>query len=264
MASAGAMRKARGMLAPDRRRRVTEELRRRGSATVEQLAAALAVSPSTVRRDLAILEGDGVLSRAHGGAVLRRADHPAPPGADHDTDGVKQRIARAAAGRIVDAMTVMILSGSTTAQMLPHLAGRTITVVTNGLDVGHTLAAYPDITLVMLGGVLHRDQMTLLGPMSEQSMADLHVDVLFAGAWGIHPDIGVTGAKIIQAGYHHGMLRHADALVVLADATKFGRSGATLLAGIEDVAEFVTDDGAPPEVLAALRDSGASVTVCAD
>lgn len=104
--------------------------------------------------------------------------------------------------------------------------------------------------------------MTLLGPLTEQNMADLHVDVMFAGAWGISVDAGVTGAKVIQAGYHHSMLQHSDALVVLADATKFGRRGPTLLADVEQVDAFITDQDAPGPMVRDLRNRGADVVTC--
>lgn len=260
------MRQDHGVLVPDRRRLLLAQVRRLGSAEVETLADALAVSASTIRRDLALLEAEGLLTRAHGGAYVRGS--VSANGADiamcrSDTaTSVKARIGQAAARYVDDGMTVMILAGSTTAAMLPHLAGRSLTVVTNGLDIGHTLAAEPDITVVMLGGVLHREQMTLLGPLTEQSMADLHVDALFAGAWGISPDVGVTGDKVIQAGYHHSMLQHTDSLVVLADASKFGRRGPTVLAGIDQVDHFVTDVDVPTPVADDLRDRGADVVTC--
>jgi DeoR/GlpR family transcriptional regulator of sugar metabolism len=256
------------MLVPDRRRQLLDQLRLAGSAQVEQLADALDVSASTVRRDLTLLEADGLLVRAHGGAYLPNylERRPATTGvaapAPAAVHAAKERIGHAAAERIADGMTVMVLAGSTTNTLLPHLQGRSLTVVTNGLDVAHVVAGYPEITLVMLGGILHRDQMTLLGPMTEQNMADLHVDVMFAGAYGIAADVGVTGNKVIQAGHHHSMLRHADALVVLADASKFGRRGPTLLADIDQVDTFVTDAAAPAEVINALRARGAQVTTC--
>lgn len=255
------MRQARVVLAPDRHRQLLDELRLRGSAQVEQLADVLSVSAATVRRDLALLEAEGLLSRVHGGAYLEAGEGRRPTPPEPDVDSAKQRIGRAAAERVVDGMTIMVLAGSTTSSMLPHLARREITVVTNGLDVAHTLARHPSVTLVMLGGVLHREQMTLLGPMTAMNMADLHVDVLFAGAWGVNPDVGVTGSKVVQAGYHHSMLKHANALVVLADSTKFGRRGPTVLAAVDQVEGFVTDRGAPDTVVEALRAHGPSVTV---
>ena len=256
------MRHAPTVLIPDRRRRLLDELRGRGSAQVEQLADVLRVSASTVRRDLALLEADGLLLRAHGGAYLATGGRPPTQASEPGLHEAMQRIGSAAAEQVVDGMTVMILAGSTTASMVPHLARRSITVVTNGLDIGHALAGHADVELVMLGGVLNRDQMTLLGPMTEKNMADLHVDAMFAGAWGVTPEIGVTGSKVIAAAYHHSMLRRTDSLVVLADGSKFGRRGPTVLADVAQVERFVTDSSAPGDVVDALRFRGATVTVC--
>jgi len=91
-------------------------------------------------------------------------------------------------------------------------------------------------------------------------MASLHVDVMFAGAYGIHPDTGVTSSKIIQAGHHENMLRHTESLVVVADASKFGRRGPTVLARTDQVEVFITDSATP--ALAALTAAGAQVEVC--
>ena len=252
------------MLVPDRHRTLLDEVRRRGSAQVAQLAAAVGVSSSTVRRDLAVLEAEGLLLRARGGAYVRASSTPALPSrpAPEDDTQARGRIACTAAELVQDGMTVMILAGSTTGAMLPLLVDRTLTVVTNGLEVAQTLAPHPQITLVMLGGVLHREQMSLLGPMTAQNMADLHVDVLFAGAYGVHPDIGVTGSKVTQAGDHHLMLGHATSLVVLATGEKFGRQGPTLLARPEQVDTFITDDAAAPDLVDALRARGSTVRVC--
>ena len=251
------------MLVPDRHRSLLDEVRRRGSAQVAQLADAVGVSSSTVRRDLAVLEAEGLLLRARGGAYLRPADGPGPrpTSSSASGDAGKQHLGRRAVDLVEDGMTVMILGGSTTATMLPLLAGRRLSVVTNGLEVANALAPHHEITVVMLGGVLHRDQMTLLGRMTEQNMAELHVDVMFAGAYGIHPDVGVTGDKLATAGYHHTMLKHAASLVVLATGEKFGRQGSTLLARIDQVDTFITDGQAPPETVEAVRALGPRVDV---
>ncbi len=246
------------MLVPDRRRAVLDHVRRHGSAQVEQLAQTLGVSAWTVRRDLAELESQGQLRRTHGGAFLDRATPVVAPPPSGDDDA-KARIGRLAAERLVDGSTVLVLPGSTTGAMLPHLRTRRLTVVTNGVEIAYELRHAPDVSLVVLGGLLHREQMTLLGPLTEGAMGDLHVDLIVAGAYGVDPQTGVTGAKIIAAGAHHGMLRHTDALMVLADATKLGRRGPTLLAATDRVDTLITDRAAAPEVVDELRRRGPEV-----
>ncbi|SHH57603.1 transcriptional regulator, DeoR family [Jatrophihabitans endophyticus] len=258
------------MLVPDRRRRVLEHVHREGTAQVEHLARLLGVSAWTVRRDLAELEARGLLRRARGGAYVESATDPAgaPAGEGEDraaaegvSADVKARIGARAAQQLPDGATIMVLAGSTTGALLPHLVRRRLTVVTNGLEIAHGLRHAADVSVLLLGGYLHRDQMTLLGPLTEANMADLHVDVIVAGAYGVHPAVGVTGAKIIQAGYQHGMLRHTDALMVLADASKLGRRGPTVLASLDDVDTLVTDSAAAPEIVEQVSAAGVDVLV---
>ncbi|GAB2488256.1 DeoR/GlpR family DNA-binding transcription regulator [Jatrophihabitans fulvus] len=259
------------MLVPDRRRQLLEHVRRHGSAQVGMLAEALHVSEWTVRRDLTELERQGQLRRAHGGAYVpdvpdergRPARDDAGTSADDGPDmaEAKTRIAAAAAERISDDTTIMLLSGSTTAHLVPLLHGRRLTVVTNGLEIAYALRDAPDITLVVVGGYLHRHQMTLMGPLTEHGMRDLHMQLIVAGAHGVHPDIGVTGAKVTQAGYHHGMLKHTDGLMVLADSSKLGRRGPTVLAELGQVDTLVTDAAADPGLVAEIGAAGPQVVV---
>lgn len=252
------------MLIPDRDRQVLDAIRRSGSVAVAELAASLGISSSTVRRDLARLEVAGHLRRTRGGAYVPRGDITLAPSDDPAPTAVadKQRIGQAAAARLVDGMTVMIVEGSTTRAMLAPLEGRDLTVVTNGLRVAAALQHFPTIAVVMLGGLLSRQHMTFIGPMSEQSMSNLHVDAIYAGAWGITADTGVTGDKIVQAGYHHSALKHARSLIVLADSSKFGRTGPTILADPEQVSCVITDANAPAAIVSALRDRGVEVVIC--
>lgn len=252
------------MLIPDRHRHLLDAVRRSGSVQVAQISAELGISASTVRRDLAQLEAEGHLRRTRGGAYAPGGLIEVPPGRAEDPQAgpVKARIGQAAAARIADGATVMILEGSTTGAMLAHLEGRTITVVTNGLRVAAALQHFPTVSVIMLGGLLNREHMTFLGPMSEQSLQNLHLDAIYAGAWGITAEAGVTGDKIVQAGYHHIALAHTDSLVVLADASKFDRLGPTVLAAPEQITTLITDTSAPQAALDGLRGRGVDVVLC--
>jgi DeoR/GlpR family transcriptional regulator of sugar metabolism len=240
------------MLIPDRRRRVLAEVRRHGSASIDQLSAALGVSASTIRRDMTELEQGGLLRRTHGGAVVLSAgaEELVPPVTVQDTDDTaKARLGRRAAALVEDGATVLVVSGSTTAAMVPALFDRRLTVVTNGLEIAHALRHAGQVSVVVLGGYLHREQMSLLGPMTLGAMAAVHVDVMIAGAWGVDADTGVTGNKISQAGDHEPMLRQTDRLVVVADASKIGRRGPTRFAGLDQVHTLITEDQADPDTL---------------
>lgn len=61
---------ARNPLAVTRRRQLLDALHREGTVRVSELTDVLGVTPVTVRRDIAQLASEGLVSRVHGGAVL--------------------------------------------------------------------------------------------------------------------------------------------------------------------------------------------------
>src|SRR5690242_11555849 len=123
------------MLSLERQRMLLQHIRARGSGNVVDLAAALGVSPSTVRRDLKDMTDRGLVARVHGGASALDGElEPVLSSRSAEHGDRKQRIGRAAAARIPDNCTVLVTGGTTTEAMVPHLAGRQgLTVLTNGL-----------------------------------------------------------------------------------------------------------------------------------
>lgn len=251
------------MLSLERQRRLLQHVRVHGSGNVLDLAEALGVSASTVRRDLREMDERGLLTRVHGGASVLDADlEPVLSSRAAEHSDEKRRVGEAAAARVPDGATVLITGGTTTEAMLPHLAGRDrLTVLTNGLNVAYHLARYPEISVVVLGGVLRHEEMSLLGPIAEHVLAEFHVDYAFSSAFGIDPDNGISGANVTEAGTDRRMLQSADHLVVLADSSKFGRRGPVRLADVSQISCLITDDGVPGDAVATLRARGVEVVL---
>jgi DeoR/GlpR family transcriptional regulator of sugar metabolism len=252
------------MLSLERQRRLLQHVRVHGSGNVADLAEALGVSPSTVRRDLREMDERGLLTRVHGGASVLDGDlEPVLSSRSADRAEQKRRVGQAAARRVPDGATVLISGGTTTEAMLPFLAGRErITVLTNGLNIAYHLARFPDISVVVLGGVLRHEEMSLLGPIAEHVLSEFHVDIAFSSVFGVDPDNGISGANVTEAGTDRRMLQSAQELVVLADSSKFGRRGPVRLADVSQISCLITDDDAPPQAVAALRKRGVEVVTC--
>jgi DeoR/GlpR family transcriptional regulator of sugar metabolism len=206
----------------------------------------------------------GLLTRVHGGASVLEADvEPVLSSRTAEHSDEKRRIGAAAAARVHDGATVLVTGGTTTEAMLPHLGERTgLTVVTNGLNIAYHLARYPEISVVVLGGVLRHEEMSLLGPIAEQVLGEFHVDLAFSSAFGISAEYGMSASNVNEAGTDRRMLASAGSLVVLADASKFGRRGPVRVAAVEQISCLITDEAAPPEELTALRRRGVDVITC--
>ncbi len=252
------------MLEVDRQEMVLNHLRLNGSGNVADLAQALGVSPSTVRRDLAELSGRRLLTRVRGGASL--AGLPAEPDRSRRVMAQaveKRRIGAAAATRVADGSTLLIGGGTTTEAMVPFLEGKSrLTVLTNALNVAGALGRLQGITVVVLGGILRHEEMSLLGPIAERTLAEFHVDVAFYSAFGINAEHGLYGAHAMEASTDRSLLNSAASLTVLADHTKFEQRGPVRLAPTRSIDCVITDALSPPTSLARLASLGVEVITC--
>jgi DeoR/GlpR family transcriptional regulator of sugar metabolism len=255
------------MLAVQRRDAIIDLLRHREAVTVEDLAAHLRVSLSTVRRDLHQLEIEGPVQRVHGGAVLARGpaapDAPELPPADREVQRRedKQAIAKAAVELIEPGTALLVTGGTTTAALVPLLAGiPELTVVTNSLDVAHRLSG-GELDVVVLGGWLRRPEQSLLGHLVGVSVQEVHVDHAVMGAYGVDPRSGALGASAYECETDRTLARCAGRLTILADASKFDRRSPHRIAPIERITELVTSADAPADDVEALRAQGVDVRV---
>lgn len=252
-----------GLLAAERRRRISELLQERGGVTVLSLAQRFATSTVTIRGDLSILERAGVLIRSHGGALLRR-EHDEQPLAVKKTlhHAEKVRIAKRAVALIQDGETVIIDSGTTTAELAEQIREsslQSINVITNALNVAMVLANAPMVRLIMPGGILRRESNSLSGHIGESALAELRADRLFLGADAIDPAIGVMTPHLPEAQLNLKMIEIARQVIAVADASKLQRHNISLIAQVEQLDMLITDSAAPAEAVEELRRRGVEV-----
>jgi len=252
----------RGLMIEERRRRIRELLRAEGRVRVEALAARFGISQVTIRADLSILESAGALTRTHGGALSL-------PEADQSLDvkqlqhrAEKQRIAAAAAGLIRDGETIILDSGTTTAEIARHIRTldlKSINVITNALNIAALLIDVPSVRLIVPGGILRRESNSLSGPMAESTLATLRANRLYLGADGVDPQIGVMTPHLAEAELNAKMIGISQQVVVVADSSKFARRNISLIARVEQLHMLITDRAAPQDAIEQLCQCGVEV-----
>ena len=176
----------------------------------------------------------------------------------------KVRIGHAASQMIKDGETIMLDSGTTTmeiARQIKFLKVKALNVITNALNVAMELASLPHVRLIMIGGILRQMSYSLTGPHAEQTLRGLHADRLFLGVDGLDPDIGLMTPDVLEAQLNAVMIQVSRETVVVADSTKFQRRSLSVIARIEVVHKVITDSGATPEMVAALRARNVEVLI---
>jgi DeoR/GlpR family transcriptional regulator of sugar metabolism len=257
------------MILRERQNRIISALRTDGAASVRELAEALSVSESTIRRDLEILDRNGELTRTYGGAVLlprttieEHGVHRPEGTFDQTTDAdLKERMAAAAAAMVQDGSVVILDIGTTTPLLARHLRGRDITVITSNLAVFDELRDDESVRVVVLGGVVRRNYRTLVGSLAELALSQVSADIVFLSCTGVRANGHVVDNMAVEAPIKQAMIAASDRIVLLASEAKFPGTGALRLCSLTDVDAVVTTTGAPDETLALCRNAGGEVTI---
>jgi DeoR/GlpR family transcriptional regulator of sugar metabolism len=254
----------------ERQLRIVHALRSGGAASVGDLARTLQVSESTIRRDLDLLDRNGELTRTYGGAVLRpgqTVDGSADPlGVEGpfrvDADlGLKERVAARAAALVPDDSVVLLDIGTTTPLVARRLRGRPVTVITSNLAVLDELRDDTAVRLVLLGGVLRRNYRTLVGSLTEATLAQVNADLLFLSCTGVRRSGQVVDNMAVEAPIKQSMIAAADRVVLLATENKFPGTGALRLCALADLDGLVTTEGADHDTLDLCRRAGGEVMI---
>jgi len=230
------------VLAEERRTRLLELVRTRGFAALPDLADALKVSESTVRRDLEHLEDAGAAKRTHGG-VFYTGTSPKLPHFDErqPAEWDKKRAIAVRAGELIDnGDTVLLDGGTTTYEVARLLVGRPLQVVTNSLPVANLFAASANTDLVLLGGYVYPRTGVSLGPYANEMLERLNVRKTVLSVSGIN-DRGCFNNNLLLVETERAMMQAAEEVIVVADSTKFGHHSLAHLCGLEEINHFVVD-----------------------
>ena len=228
----------------ERHERICELLHEKGHVSVTHLSTHLGVSEVTIRKDLTALEETHLVVRTRGGAVLAehyKYDLPfRQQMALHARE--KNAIGKEAARLIKDHDTIILGSGSTTASIVPHLSDFVgLTVLTNSIRIANQLIENEEVELLMPGGFLHKPTASIVGPYAETMLRRYRFKKAFLPMDGCDDDLIITSASMMDAALQQVMIDITDALIFVADASKFGRSSLNRVCHAKDVHAFITD-----------------------
>lgn len=252
------------LLTEQRRRRVLDLVDQDGQATVADIAKKFSISAVTARGDLDTLAAIGAVVRSHGGAVRRLEAAQDYPLRTKETihREEKMRIGRAAAELVQPGETVILDSGTTTAEIARHLKLvkiQSVTVITNALNIAAELMDAPGISLIMIGGLMRPVSCSFVGPQAEAMMNEVHADRLFLAVDGFDLENGPSTPDVLEAQLNNVMIRSAREVNVVADFSKLGRRSVSKIGPFESIRRLITDTRATPEFTGALRKKGIEV-----
>ena len=226
----------------DRRKEIINILKDREYVTVEEFSKVLGVSTVTIRTDLSALESEGSLIRTHGGAMKseKKSKQRFISNTMSENELEKKEIALKASSLIKDGSTIIIDSGSTTIHLAENLKDKKITVVTNNILAQDILKNEESVNLILLGGTLRRASMGTIGPIANNAVKSMNVDIFFLGAAAYNQEI-ISSYDVIEVELQKHMIHSADKVVLLADSSKYGKKAFSTISSWDLIDTFITD-----------------------
>jgi DeoR family transcriptional regulator of aga operon len=252
------------MLIEERRQYIIGLAQKNGRVLVEEVSESLGISRITIRKDLDYLQNRGVLQRTHGGAVLPGNGALSDPSLQEKEGRHSQeklRIAAAAANLVQEGQCVLLDSGTTTtaiARALKRLSR--LTIITNAVNIAGELSG-TDFEVLLTGGSLRKNSFSLVGPLAEDMLHDMHADILFLGVDGFDLEVGLTTPNLMESRVNRAMVKSSSMVVAVCDSTKFNRRSLSRIVETTAIHHVITDSNLPTETVEALRAAGIKLTL---
>jgi DeoR/GlpR family transcriptional regulator of sugar metabolism len=247
----------------DRQKRIVELLQKEGKIRVEALADMLKVSQVTVRKDLDVLEGHGLIERIHGSAVFSHQSRFNISFLEklHVNARAKRQIAQAALNFIHEGDSIILDAGTTTfalAQALAVSSLKSLFVITNSLTAALELSKAGREVLVA-GGQVRNHSLSLIGGGAVKALESHRVDRAFIGAGGVTASHGCSTPSSVDAEVKRAMVNSAEEVCILTDSSKFGHDCLVRFASLSEIDLFITDSELSPKFRNELKQNEVAI-----
>ncbi|WML54815.1 DeoR/GlpR family DNA-binding transcription regulator [Neobacillus sp. PS3-12] len=247
------------MFAPERRNMIMGKLNEQKRVIIKELSKEIRVSEATLRTDLAKMEEEGLLKRTHGGAILPDSN------TDFDTSfdmrqrknkSEKSAIAKKASEFITSGMCILLDASSTAlelARILKDMSLR-LTVVTSGINTALELNEHPDITVILLGGIVKRGSFSLEGNLGVDILKKINIDLMFTSANGFSIESGLTDFSVYEVELKKEMVKASNRVIALLDHTKINKNSIASFASMDQIDIIITDTEIDNHFMEKIRD----------
>ncbi|MBI5131066.1 MAG: DeoR/GlpR transcriptional regulator [Rhodopseudomonas palustris] len=245
-----------------RHQHIISQLTAAPTLRASELAAALAVSTETIRRDLMELQEQKLINRTYGGASRPFALEPSLVDRKRLLIVEREAIAAAIAELVQPNEVLMLGAGATTFHVARRLAAtaRDITVIVNDFAIAGALAANASIRILCCPGRYHATEGYVFGTQTIASINSYEANRAIVGATGVGAR-GINDADEEAGAVYGAMVKRAAEAIIVADHSKFEQRALTVFAQWAEIDRFVTDRQPEGAMATALREAGTEVIV---
>lgn len=239
----------------DRRDKILKLLDEKGEVQLQHLKEVFPeVSTMTLRRDLITLEKEGHLIRTHGGAVSTKRLSLVSGEEDEyslrasENKEAKMKIAHLAKDLVEKNRSIYFDAGSTIMCLAKVLPDENYTIITSGLNIALELVKKKNLSVVMLGGIVNKNTLSVSGPNAIFSLDEINIDIAFMAASGFSVETGFSVANIYEGELKKRIINSAKKVIMLMDTNKIGKNMLFSYAKLEDIDIWVCERALPKEI----------------
>lgn len=251
------------MFAKERQNAIIDILKKNKSVTVSELCSKFDISAETVRRDLLLLENEGMLQRAHGGAILhkRMTGFATLKERMEENMDMKKELCFTAAKLIENNDIVAIESGSTAIEFAKIISDLSIkiTVITNSPDIAECLHNNDNISVFITGGIYDNNERVLFGNITLENIMSLHADKCFVFPSAISLEYGAFAADDMLCGISKAYIKISENTFFLCDSSKFETASFVKISDIKNGKTIVTDSMLKNEIKKKYIENGVKI-----
>lgn len=219
---------------------IEEYIHSRKNVTLDELCLRFDVSKNTIRRDINQISGKGSVQKVYGG-VVSNTKLVSFENRKIKSQSEKNDIGRFAASCIEENDLIFIDSGTTTGNMVDYLdPAKPLTILTNSLDVINGVSNMSHVNLLVVGNTYKRKTKSFVGVDDPRTLDKYNVNKAFMSATGVSITHGLTNSDPLEYEIKKIISEKAKKLILLADASKFGKSTLLTYAPLSQVDMIIT------------------------
>lgn len=248
----------------ERKDQIFDLITRKGRITVDELIEKFKVSGATIRRDLEFLEHQGLITRAHGGAMSKSRVSLEPDFIEEKEKFLeeKKRIGQEAAKLIEEGEVIFLEASTTVLELARNIQNnKNLTVVTNSLDIAKELDGKEEISLIITGGSPRKKTRALIGPLTEATLSQMRIDKVFMGVSALDPRHGITAPTLEEAQTRKKIVKASNKIIILSDHSKFGKQSFASVDSLQSIDILITDRGISEEMKGEIERLGVEVRI---
>ncbi len=251
------------MLAHKRQDKIYDMIQHDGAVTTAKLVRFFEVSIETIRRDLLIMEQDGKLMRVHGGAVAKTGMKPYMELKQRHMEFKEQKCALSlkAAEFIADGDIIGVDCGSTAIYFAEVLKEKftQLTVVTHSKDVFNILCNHKDFSVILCGGHYLRGENAFCGELTLNMLRSLHIQKSFIFPSAVSLEYGICDYQKDLYQVQKQMIVSSDKVHILADSSKFEKTGLLKLDLMKTEYVYITDSSLQDDVVKLYKENNIEI-----